>query len=1029
MKNKIFGLILLMFFAFSPMVSAQKLVDVSQMVNVSLKISNTQNHTVSAIASFTNNSDKNFAKSYLAARLISPNGTKNLTTSTGQQISIDEPGQLIGYAQSNFFPVLSGNVITQDISIEYPAGITSGTYKLVVELLDQEGGSQGATSQDISLSGTDTFLEISDQNCSIQVGDITYSPMEGPIIGENQRGILTCIIVNNTGKVISAKPQISYAINSITQDKSKVYMLNPDSKLTITPGQTGKVTVTIPENLTPQVYEGLFVVLSNTDERISPIIPFRWIVSGPSARINNLDLDKSFYKKGETAKVSISVLPSMDLSWRGGSASNPGYTENAGTDLKDPRIFLKVFNGDKQLCGQKETSLPPTKEKIYWEDITVSIPLERECENPLVEAEVYEEGIKEPLAVASQELVTKGIEGKSTSKYMVWIGIVIGVLMAIIMGYIFWKRRHASSLPPNQPIKPIGTAIFLLISIASMFFVKQVYGQVFIPLQGVSKPPVNSTDVNTKTATQKKYHDRKVGGPNPLQWANVRDFAENTTGGDSHVKVSADCRKIEVTVNGTASSDYMCSNWGPGIAIANFVDGVAATPSAISSALANKVIIPSLQIVPSAFNNSAAYGPHILNVYNVGTVEPKSVTYTLQLPNGLSDGVHTLLLQAGPSQTTTHGSIDRFYSTLEQITDGPGQFPDFNCEGKSPCYIPLKYTFTCGPPPACNSECSSDEYCKNASDGCIQCVPSTASGSAGMRCQPPPPTLTPTPVLTCSKSCVTSNDCTKGSDGCPSCLPNAAGVKVCQPAPACNAQCFSSEYCKGAPDGCTSCSGGTCKAPACNISCDTNFECAGAKDGCTVCKPDEAGKKVCQPKFSDKMCKCDGMDFSTAKGTTFFPGDDVTFIAFGKVEGQDIEVADITSMTFSLYQSTLANPNKATRIAQSTAITPEIAANSGDKIRYKVSWNQKIPSTVPSGSLYRVQATIKCAPKPGVLGAATTASATDYYADLVRTIQGIIRNTKTVLGEATQNNQQAKSFFPGAKISEKSCSIIKYYFD
>jgi len=367
--------------------------------------------------------------------------------------------------------------------------------------------------------------------------------------------------------------------------------------------------------------------------------------------------------------------------------------------------------------------------------------------------------------------------------------------------------------------------------------------------------------------------------------------------------------------------------------------------------------------------------------------------------------------------------------------------------------VALNENFTCGPPPptptpklTCNKPCTTEADCAGSQDGCPVCLPTTGGGKT---CQPAPtatptplpPSPTPTPGPQCNSACVRSGDCIgdAAKNGCTACLPTAGGGTTCQipptPTPTpiltCNTACTTSAACARGVDGCTTCipndtgTGSSCKPPpACGTSCKKDSQCAGAKNGCSICG--EAGKCTA---FSADMCKCDGMDFAPAKGgTTFFPGDNVTFIAFGKVEGSDINVADLQSMTFSLYQSSLTNPNQSTRLAQSTAITPTIVQNDANKVRYKVTWNQKIPSTVPSGSLFRVQAKIKCVAKPGVLGAKTAASS-NYYADVFATIQGLLSNTKIVLGENTEDQQQAKSFFPGAKISEKSCSIIKFYFE
>lgn len=326
---------------------------------------------------------------------------------------------------------------------------------------------------------------------------------------------------------------------------------------------------------------------------------------------------------------------------------------------------------------------------------------------------------------------------------------------------------------------------------------------------------------------------------------------------------------------------------------------------------------------------------------------------------------------------------------------------------------------------ACDAPCTENKDCASNKD-CSFCAPA-ASGSA-KTCQPAPtPTLTPTPTPpACGAACQKDDECAGAKDTCTMCVNN-----TCRPPRACNTACTTPADCEGARDGCTTCvpndtgTASSCKTPpACGTACTKDSQCAGARNGCTNCT---GGKCTA---FREDMCKCDGMDFTGTNGSneTFFPGDNVTFIAFGKVEGSDVNVANLQSMTFSLYQSKLTDPNTATRIAESAAITPQIVDSSSSKVRYKVTWNRQIPSTVPAGTLFRVQATIKCAPKPGVLGAKTVVVGEgNYFTQLYDSVTGLFARGSVLA--TTDQQLQLVPFFPGAKIQEKSCTFIKFYFE
>jgi hypothetical protein len=180
------------------------------------------------------------------------------------------------------------------------------------------------------------------------------------------------------------------------------------------------------------------------------------------------------------------------------------------------------------------------------------------------------------------------------------------------------------------------------------------------------------------------------------------------------------------------------------------------------------------------------------------------------------------------------------------------------------------------------------------------------------------------------------------------------------------------------------------------------------------------------------------MDFTGPSGNqTFFPGDNVTFIAYTTVPGHDwkgsanaaVAAATITEMHFELYQSTLSDPNHGGIIAQSSSVTPTVVQNDANKVRYKITWDHKIPATVPPGTLYRIQAKFTCSAKPGVLGAKTqTIGENNYFSQLADVVSAIFAKG-SVLGASTRTDQHADTFFPGATISQKTCTFIEFFFE
>lgn len=238
--------------------------------------------------------------------------------------------------------------------------------------------------------------------------------------------------------------------------------------------------------------------------------------------------------------------------------------------------------------------------------------------------------------------------------------------------------------------------------------------------------------------------------------------------------------------------------------------------------------------------------------------------------------------------------------------------------------------------------------------------------------------------------------------------------------------------------------GPTTPPAACNTSCSKDSQCAGAKDGCTVCG---SGGKCAPaptptPAFNENWCTCDGLDTNPA---SFFPGDSVSFISYGKVEAPYLDRAKVESMTFYVYRG---DATTATRIADSGAIPASLDSQSSAKDRYKSTWSYKIPTDITKDEIFRVQSKIKCVAQ-NVLGASikyeptlidrvvsfvgylfgfrSQPAAMDYAATPVPTRSTMANAVPTSQVLAAQNSLQIDTFTP-AKIIEKSCSIIRFKF-
>lgn len=873
----------------------------------------------------------------------------------GKQYTGTGAKNLISWTDSDKFNIKSGEVRSFSFEFDYPDTLKGGKYTLLSEVRTADNQMLFFNNSQTDLTGSGRFINLSDSLCYFKIKGITYPITVGPNVEANVAPTAYCEITNPSVTPLTLKPRVVYS-----QKNENVYSKNgkivfAGEQVTLAGNETKAVMVQLPGLGVPQVYDGLLSLVTEENTQISPLIHFRWIVQGKSAIINSLNLDKGYYKEGQTAQVIFSGGPSLDLSWRGQTnPEEPGFGPNIGSLLDNPEIEIQIKNSINQICGSSKQKLPYDQETTEWSDVKIDVAITHECKDPSVTANLVD-GDKKLYSTMKNFISSDGELGKaSVASGKNNIAIMIGIaalVIAGIAGYIFYRRKRGpGSSPPAVPLETtIRSILFMIVpavifaaTILGIFFQNNnVYAakerermrvNIVVDPYGpntIKKQPVNSGDTEIKTV----YHWREEHG-GVKYWMNFQDFKEASgSSGKSSVQVSPDCKTIDILIDGTSGNELSCGNWGNGITVLSYLDGQKINVNGLTSPNGMKI-----------FNST--YGPHSYTVYDYNDPSRKVSKFQLTNPNPTGD--HKLELFLGSTSVHKSGSsglsgLDTSFNIFQSANPRETQ-----CDSRTEnCFGVLTYNFSCNPspspsasesaspspsptpPPACNTSCSDDRQCLGAKDGCTLCV--------GGVCKPPP---------ACNVSCTNSSDCLRATDGCTSCVPSDTGTgSVCKPPAACNTACTSDRQCAGAKDGCVACVNGSCRVPpSCGSSCTTKAECSGVKDGCSECL-----EGTCTD-YNDNMCKCDGMVTDMV-----YPSDSFNFEAFGKVEGTDVKKAQIADVTFRLTKDNQV-------IAKSNPITPTVVESSANKLRVKASWSTP-PPEVTKGATYRVFADVRCKPK------------------------------------------------------------------
>lgn len=106
--------------------------------------------------------------------------------------------------------------------------------------------------------------------------------------------------------------------------------------------------------------------------------------------------------------------------------------------------------------------------------------------------------------------------------------------------------------------------------------------------------------------------------------------------------------------------------------------------------------------------------------------------------------------------------------------------------------------------------------------------------------------------------------------------------------------------------------------------------------------------------FSQDMCKCDSLEIGQV-----ISGQNISVTAFGKVIGQDIGNAKITSYSFFAAKGD-AGSTDITIFNRSGPIPAEIVTATPDLVRSKATWSFPFPANPEAGKEYRIWNTVNC---------------------------------------------------------------------
>jgi hypothetical protein len=266
-------------------------------------------------------------------------------------------------------------------TIKYTApATTEGTYYVYVSARNYSGLPLGSIEV-----GKATFtkqlgtVEILAESCSTEIvraGSVIENNVSQNTVSKEDKIILSCYIKNNLGDEVLASPIFETRYRTLYGDE--VPQLGGDiSPVLLRPLEEKLVNLTLPKIVIPQSY--ITKVYFKTNGVNSNYITMAYTVSGLSATIQNVSLDKNSYKANEEAKIaffwtssatkreeltSISLTADIVNSNKRSCIDNPLNTQLAGVGFieipvtinkscDDPEVTIALLDATGKVLDQK----------------------------------------------------------------------------------------------------------------------------------------------------------------------------------------------------------------------------------------------------------------------------------------------------------------------------------------------------------------------------------------------------------------------------------------------------------------------------------------------------------------------------------------------------------------------------------------------------------------------------------------------------------------------------------------------------
>lgn len=349
----------------------------------------------------------------------------------------------------------------------------------------------------------DTFsVKMTDCRMVVEGEMVDYDTKAGVDIDTTEKLSFKCTLEAGGG-LGTYTPQLSIFRRSVFGDKTRT--LNLDRR-TVESETTTDVLFSIPLPTEPQAYDAKLVLTTGEGEEIQIIsntVVGHFVVRGQSGTIQDIQIDKDFYRAGDTAQVAVTISGEA-----GKFLNSRAYdTELPETDTVDEYYYTATMASGDTLCadsGEKKRF-----EANEYGSMVLPLSVTEDCVNPTTKFVLTnKEGkqLDEKTVFAVSENPTVG--GETSDEIVRGGGMSGAVMLALLLvlllaGYTLYKRRKGSrpdDLTPPPPSNIVGVLAFALVSTLSFSALTANAATYLIPASSAGAPQSTALVLNNSSA-------------------------------------------------------------------------------------------------------------------------------------------------------------------------------------------------------------------------------------------------------------------------------------------------------------------------------------------------------------------------------------------------------------------------------------------------------------------------------------------------------------------------------------------------